>query len=352
MMTKKRGHTMPRLFIHEALALGAQVALPNDHTHYVKNVMRLRDGDFIRAFNGRDGEYICELGHVSKKQTCITTIQMKRQQNALPKRGLIFAPIKQDRLHFMMEKATELGVTDFYPIITDYTQNRKPNIEKLQKITIEAAEQSERLCIPTFHDIQIFDDFLNLSASTHLNAPPLNAPELSTTPLNAPELNTPTLSAPPLNAPLLLDAPAGNLVQDFRIAACLERYDENQFSESDSLGPGQITQNTPKNDSSDDYTGEHFQKIAPLDNCGPQHFLKNEKSKLSPATPFPAAPSPAALSLVTPSPTLFNAAIIGPEGGFSPRESEKLRDQFEILSLGNLILRAETAAIKSLSLMG
>lgn len=138
----------PRLYVPDNLSGNVEVNLSRDHAHYLLNVMRKSDGDSVRVFNGRDGEYGAKISVVNKK-----TINLKWLKNikAQPKSDiqthLYCAPIKKDRFAFMIEKAVELGVTHIHPIITERTQNAKINQDKCDRYIIEATEQCERMDI-------------------------------------------------------------------------------------------------------------------------------------------------------------------------------------------------------------
>jgi 16S rRNA (uracil1498-N3)-methyltransferase len=142
----------PRLYVDNDLGEGVTLSLSTDHAHYLMSVMRKGAGDFIRVFNGRDGEFIAQLSPQSKKSAELKNLsRIKIQKKSETKIHLYCAPIKKDRFSWMIEKAVELGVTDFHPIITDRTENRKMNIDKITKYIIEAAEQCERMDVPIFH---------------------------------------------------------------------------------------------------------------------------------------------------------------------------------------------------------
>lgn len=142
----------PRLYVPDDLREGAVINLSSDHAHYLMHVMRKVTGDAVRIFNGRNGEFVAVLSPKSKKTTELIDLKRsKNQKNAAIKIHLYFAPIKKDRLAMMIEKSVELGITDFHPIITDRTENRKYNEDKVMRYIIEAAEQCERMDMPTLH---------------------------------------------------------------------------------------------------------------------------------------------------------------------------------------------------------
>lgn len=143
-----------RIFLETSFKKGELLPLGKEHAHYLRSVMRLQLGENIIVFNGFDGEWKGIIEALSKKEICI---RLQEQLKAQPKSqflGLLFPPIRQTRLDFMIEKATELGVTDFFPVQTERTVISKINNDRLRKIAIEASEQSERLTIPAFHPLR------------------------------------------------------------------------------------------------------------------------------------------------------------------------------------------------------
>jgi 16S rRNA (uracil1498-N3)-methyltransferase len=137
----------PRLFIEDLLAIGKTILINRDQSHYISKVLRLTVGDYIRLFNGKEGEFLACLKEVGK----ICHLMVEKLLKAQPvSRGpwLFFAPIKKDRMAFLVEKAVELGVGKLVPLITDRTIVRQLNIEKMRLNIIEASEQCERLDIP------------------------------------------------------------------------------------------------------------------------------------------------------------------------------------------------------------
>ena len=143
----------PRIYIPDDVKVGADIPLSSDLAHYLLTVMRKGMGDMVRVFNGRDGEYAAALDPQSKKSAHVSIVEQMREQPPCDQSvHLYFAPIKKDRMAFMIEKAVELGVTDLHPVITANTQHGKMNTEKMTKQIIEAAEQCERMTIPVLHD--------------------------------------------------------------------------------------------------------------------------------------------------------------------------------------------------------
>ena len=140
-----------RLFVEDGLAEGHAIALPEGQSKYLLRVMRLTAGAKVRAFNGRDGEWACRLS-VDGKKALLTPETQSRQQEYCPALSLLFAPIKKARTDFIVEKATELGVSVIQPVFTEYTQSNRIRTDRMRLLAIEAAEQTERMDLPDIHD--------------------------------------------------------------------------------------------------------------------------------------------------------------------------------------------------------
>jgi len=140
-----------RLYMDMAFAENMACALNGEQTHYLRRVMRCAKGDKILVFNGRDGEWQAEIETLSKKQARLYLHHQTRPQTNLPDLWLIFALIKNARLDFIAQKATEMGVVKLLPIITKRTQggrHRRVNLARLHANAIEAAEQCGLLQVP------------------------------------------------------------------------------------------------------------------------------------------------------------------------------------------------------------
>jgi 16S rRNA (uracil1498-N3)-methyltransferase len=140
-------HT-PRLYVDAALARDSVLQPDSEQTHYLLHVLRLKLGDVARLFNARDGEWKATVTQISKRSITLSLQEQTRQQRTEPDLWLCAAPIKKAHFDFMIEKATELGVTVLQPILTARTQIRGVNLDRCRALAIEAAEQSERLAIP------------------------------------------------------------------------------------------------------------------------------------------------------------------------------------------------------------
>ena len=129
-------------------------------SHYLNKVMRVKENELFSLFNNK-GEWEARILKISKGLVEFEIIKQLRQKENMKDLWLAFSPIKSNYQNFMIQKATELGVTKFLPIIFDRTIVRSINIERLKKIATEASEQSNRINIPSIERTQNLESFLN-----------------------------------------------------------------------------------------------------------------------------------------------------------------------------------------------
>lgn len=145
-MNKKIQH---RLFVDTKLPGDGTVDLSQEQAHYLGNVMRAKVGDAVALFNGRDGEWASQISSIQKRAVSLTVSGKIRDQRSEPDLWLAFAPIKKARLDFIAQKATELGVSHLFPVMTRRTIVDRVKTERLHANAVEAAEQCERLTVPS-----------------------------------------------------------------------------------------------------------------------------------------------------------------------------------------------------------
>lgn len=235
-MDKINFFKLPRLYSAQSLSDKSSIHLSTDQAHYLRNVLRLNEGSHIRLFDGQCGEYLCSLQSSGKKEAIVDIIEKIAEQPSNTKNvHFYFTPIKKQRLDWMIEKAVELGATHFHPILTQNTDIRKINTERLQSQIKEAAEQCERFVIPSITSLTKMEDKISDKS-------------------------------------------------DIMIYSCLERFDGIKL----------------------------VSKEKSIDTYG---------------------------------------VLIGPEGGFTTKEKEFLAKKTIPISLGETVLRCETAAVKALILL-
>jgi 16S rRNA (uracil1498-N3)-methyltransferase len=137
-----------RLYVEAPLAAGAVVRLDRAQTNYLINVLRRKLGDPVLLFNGRDGEWRASLADVSRKGAALAVAEQTRQQTAPGDLHYLFAPLKQARLDYMVQKAVELGVSRLVPLRTRHGQVARVNLDRMRANAVEAAEQCGILTLP------------------------------------------------------------------------------------------------------------------------------------------------------------------------------------------------------------
>jgi len=149
-----------RLFYTESLSLNFESKLDKSQSHYLVKVMRVKIGESFSLFN-TNGEWLAKINKISNGIVEFSIIEKLRQKVSTKEIWLAFSPIKSNYFNFMIQKGTELGVTKFIPIIFDRTIVRKINKERIKKIIIEAAEQSNRINVPVLENVQNLKSFLS-----------------------------------------------------------------------------------------------------------------------------------------------------------------------------------------------
>ena len=149
-----------RLFFAKSLSINLTDKLDKSQSHYVSKVMRVKENEVFSLFNS-SGEWEAKILNISKNIVEFNVRKQLRKKENMKELWLAFSPIKSNYFNFMIQKATELGVTRFIPIIFERTIVRKINKERLEKIIIEASEQSNRINIPALEKPQNLKNFLS-----------------------------------------------------------------------------------------------------------------------------------------------------------------------------------------------
>ena len=162
-----------RLFFSDTLSANMIDKLDKGQSHYLSKVMRIKENEVFSLFN-KEGEWEAKVLGIFKNIVEFKIIKQLRQKETPKELWLAFSPIKSNYQNFMLQKATELGVTKFLPIIFDRTVVRKINKDRIEKIVIEASEQSNRINVPTIEEAQDLNGFLKKN-STNLIFTDLNS---------------------------------------------------------------------------------------------------------------------------------------------------------------------------------
>ena len=138
----------PRLFVDQALTGGLDLRIEGGQAHYLISVMRMKPGAPVKLFDDRTGEWLAEVAILGKRDLILRVDGHLRAREAVPDLWLLAAPIKKARIDLVAEKACELGVSRYQPVITRRTIIERLNLERLRSQMIEAAEQCSRTALP------------------------------------------------------------------------------------------------------------------------------------------------------------------------------------------------------------
>ncbi|MDA9698301.1 16S rRNA (uracil(1498)-N(3))-methyltransferase [Candidatus Pelagibacter sp.] len=148
-----------RLFFSNSISINMIDKLDKSQSHYLIKVMRIKENEVFSLFNN-SGEWEAKILSIFKGIVEFEIKKKLRQKENIKELWLAFSPIKTNYQNFMIQKATELGITKFLPIIFDRSIVRKINKERLKKIVVEASEQSNRINVPSIENVQSLNNFL------------------------------------------------------------------------------------------------------------------------------------------------------------------------------------------------
>src|ERR1700744_5624143 len=137
----------PRLYVDVPLGAGAAVTLEPAQAHYLTRVLRLKSGDGVLVFNGRDGEWTATI-EAQRRGALLHVGDLARAQTTPADLHYLFAPLKAARLDYMVQKAVEMGVSRLQPVLTRHGQVSRVNSERMRANAVEAAEQCGILTVP------------------------------------------------------------------------------------------------------------------------------------------------------------------------------------------------------------
>ena len=148
-----------RLYFSDKIQSDLVAHLQKEQSHYLKDVMRLKAGDTFSVFNS-EGEWSACVQNYEKKSTKIKILEKARDKKNEQNIWLAFTPIKQNPLNFIIQKGTELGVQKFIPILSERSAVKDINVERIKKVIIESAEQSNRISVPEITKLENLKNFL------------------------------------------------------------------------------------------------------------------------------------------------------------------------------------------------
>jgi len=152
--------SLTRLFVRQPLADGAEVELDRSQANYLGNVMRLNLGGELLLFDGQSGEWLAKVAEAGRKTMTLVVERKTREPETIPDLWLAFAPVKRAQTDWLVEKTTELGAARLIPVMTQRTVVDRVRLDRLQAITIEAAEQCGRTRLPEIAEPMALKAFL------------------------------------------------------------------------------------------------------------------------------------------------------------------------------------------------
>jgi len=145
---------LKRLFIKTELKEKSLIKLSSLNTHYIFNVLRIREKEKLSIFNGIEGEWECTIKHLTKKKCLVLIEKQIKKQEKEKILNIIYTPIKGQRNYYLIEKITELGISNIFPVITERSVIKEFNYKRTNNCAIAAAQQSGRLSVPKIHEMK------------------------------------------------------------------------------------------------------------------------------------------------------------------------------------------------------
>ena len=149
-----------RLYHPDSILENSTSLLTKEHTHYVVNVMRLKRGSNLNFFN-KNGEWKSEIIFLDQDRVEVRFLKKVKEANSLSGTELAICLVKKNAMDFILQKATELGISKITPIVSERTEVKELNYDRAKKIVIEATEQSNQLVPPEINDVVKLKDFLS-----------------------------------------------------------------------------------------------------------------------------------------------------------------------------------------------
>jgi 16S rRNA (uracil1498-N3)-methyltransferase len=144
-----------RFFIEETVGAKTELKIHSaELVNQIRRVFRLKTGNSVIIFDGSGSDYTCRIEDFGKNDTTLA-VSKAGKSRFMPTRDIYLcaAMVKKDTFEWIVEKATELGVTHIIPIIAERSEKKSLNEKRLQKIAVEASEQSGRGSVPVIQTI-------------------------------------------------------------------------------------------------------------------------------------------------------------------------------------------------------
>ncbi len=160
-----------RFFAPPARHFDSRIVLDTEESHHLARVLRLLPGATVFAFDGNGAEYECEVARVSKEATELNVLARLSNEVESPLQlTLAQALVKGDKFDWVVQKATELGVTRIVPLVTEHSEFRKAEgrelrLQRWRRIALEATKQCGRRKLIELGEVQNFQQFCEAEPS-------------------------------------------------------------------------------------------------------------------------------------------------------------------------------------------
>lgn len=158
---------IPRIFTHQALVVNSELSLAEPQSHYLSKVLRMQAGRELILFNGEGGQYNAEISAVHKKHVDVLVKKFSSENNQSHLHlELAIGVSRGERMDWVLQKATELGVTKITPLMTERTEVKlggeraDKKMEHWQHILISACEQCQRNLLPELSEPENYSDWI------------------------------------------------------------------------------------------------------------------------------------------------------------------------------------------------
>lgn len=152
---------LPRIYTSEHIYEKQIVIMEKDNFHYLKSVIRVRKSEAFRLFNELDGEFLVTIQEINRASLEIEVGELIREIEEEKPLELALCIIKQDRMLEAIKSAVQLGATRIIPLVSDRTQYKQIQKEKIQKCIIGSVQQCERFKPPVLEQEMNLLDFVN-----------------------------------------------------------------------------------------------------------------------------------------------------------------------------------------------
>ena len=155
---------LPRFFISPEQVSGSSITVTGEDARHISAVLRMKTGEQLLLCDGQGTDYVVTIAEAGRSEIRAEIVSRTKREINPPFITLGQGLPKSDKMDWIVQKATELGVAHIVPLVTERTivkvKDEAKRTERWQKIAREAAMQSNRADVPKVESIHTFRDFL------------------------------------------------------------------------------------------------------------------------------------------------------------------------------------------------